>query len=207
MAVGSRGPPSLILDHRWPGLEWLPTKDLHPRLHPAAPFSLTSVQFRSHSNVSNESGLRLSRLSRETCCRVLDTDKSWLASSLSLYRILSERRRRAPFLSTDINVANLAGQLLIYMPSSPRWSSFHVPPCTRFNDLSTLCQLDAAARFACDGVGLWSFGTYRFFDVRIDGIVVNRSIETLFPALRMWNFPMTQQWNTWRDNWIESVIL
>lgn len=53
--------------------------------HPA-PFSLTSVQFRSHSNVSNESGLRLSRLSRETCCRVLDTDKSWLASSLSLYR-------------------------------------------------------------------------------------------------------------------------
>lgn len=186
MAVGSRGPPSLILDHRWPGLEWLPTKDLHPRtLHlPRWPVSSFVPIQTSRTNRDYDCHASREKRAAESSIQISHGSPP-LSFSLPLFIVFFRKGDdEAPLLSTDISVANLAGQLLIYMPSSPRWSSF--PRFHRAHDSTTcpVCQ-PHGLRFVCDGIGLWSFGTYRFFDVRIGRIVVNRSIEILSPTLWM----------------------
>lgn len=161
MAVGSRGPPSLILDHRWPGLEWLPTKDLHSRTLHLSRWPVSSFVPIQTSRTNRDYDCHASREKRAAESSIQISHGSPPLSPFIVF--FQKGDDEDPLLSTDISVANLAGQLLIYMPSSPRWSSFDVPPCTRFNDLSGMsATVDVAARFVCDGIGLWSFGTYRF---------------------------------------------
>lgn len=122
MAVGSRGPPSLILDHRWPELEWLPTKDLHPRTLHLSRWPVSSFVPIQTSRTNRDYDCHASREKRAAESSIQISHGSPPLSPFIVF--FQKGDDEDPLLSTDISVANLAGQLLIYMPSSPRWSSF-----------------------------------------------------------------------------------